>query len=238
MKRSSLIYIIITLALLIICLVALVILCFYNQNFPSKQGVIVGEVVGVHRDYAVYIKPIGNTGTKHLLEFELSTNTTFASGPVVESFAQMPELAPGAVIEISYTFTPYSRDYYLGITTIDSIKVAESTSSVEEWPKLILNEDFDWNRPSDGMRMKGEVMYVATLDEPISGYIVYVKNDSVVHWGKYFIKTDNIFLTDELRELLDRKSIGYIIDITALGHGVPFENSSIYGTFVVELLSE
>ncbi len=238
MKKSSLIYFIVILALLIIYLAALVVSCFCNQNLPSKQGVIVGEVVGVHKDYVVYIKPAGNTGTKNLLEFEFSNNVAFDSGPVGDSLSEMPELAVGSVIEINYTFTPYSRDYHLGRAIIDSIKVAESSSGVEEWPKLILNENFDWDRPSDGMRMKGTVMYVATLDEPIEGYIVYVKNDSVSRWGKYFIKADNIFLTDEFRELLDSKSIGYTIDITALGHGVPFENSSIYGTFVAELLSE
>jgi hypothetical protein len=86
--------------------------------------------------------------------------------------------------------------------------------------------------------MKGEVIYSATLNLPIVGYLVYIENDREARLGKYFIKADNIFLTDELRELLDGKCTGYTVDITALDNGAPFKNSSIYGTFVVELLSE
>lgn len=229
MKKHLIILAVILLAITLLCLIPFII---HYSTLPRETcGTVVGEVLAVKTSH-IYIKPINDDGTKQLLEFRLTEDTTFNSD--TNHSDNVHELTVGTKVEIDYTLQ--IGDGWL-LTYADSIKVVESSIS-EEWPELIINEDFDWDVPSDGKRMKGEVIYSATLNSPIAGYLVYIESDREARLGKYFIKADNTFLTDELRELLDGKSTGYTIDITALDNGAPFKNSSIYGTFVVELLNE
>ncbi len=226
-----LIFLAITLAFILICLGAVFIPYLLNQP-QTGSGVIVGEIVGSRNNY-VYVKPVGDQGTKQLFDFKLTSNTSFASGPVGDDFSTMPEIAPGTVVEIRYTYK--KGDGWLTVTA-DSIKKADTSASTKDWPDLIVNEDFDWDKSSVGRRITGEVVYTVKTVAP-EGYIIYIKEYNEAYWGELFIKADNKFITDELRELLDSGATGYTVELHTL-ENTPFEYSSILGAFVINLIEE
>lgn len=232
MKKSMLIFLAITLAFILICL-GVVFIPYLLSQPRTGSGVIVGEVVGTQYSY-VYVKPVGDQGTKQLLDFKLTAETSFASGPVGDEFGTMPELAPGTEVEIRYT---YKRgDGWLTVTA-DSIKTADASASTEDWPDLIPDEDFDWDKSPVGIRIQGEVVYTVKLNSPTEGYIVYVKQNNETYWRELFIKADNKFITNKLRELLDDGATGYTVELHTL-ESTPFEYSSILGAFVIDLIEE
>lgn len=226
-----LIFIAITLAFVLVCLGAVFIPYWLNQP-QTGNGVIVGEIVGSRTNY-VYVKPVGDQGTKQLLHFQLSSDTSFASGSVGDDFSTMPELAPGTVVEIRYTYK--KGDGWFTVTA-DSIKTADASATTEGWPELIADEDFDWHKSSAGRRITAEVLYTVKTEAP-EGYIIYVKEYNEAYWGEFFIKADNKFITDELRELLDSGAAGYTVELHTL-ENTPFDYSTILGTFIINLIEE
>lgn len=218
--------IIITIAFILICVTPLLI--YHFSTLPPKEtnGTIVGEVVAADRDYVLYVKPVADNGTKQLLEFRLANNTK------LESFSNISDLTAGTVVEINYTSVKAKN--IAPTITADSIRIVAPSSSSSEWPKLVLNEDFSWDYIDIASRSKGEVIYVAKLSSPIEGYLVYI-NDSDLRFKSYFIRNDNIFLTDEIKALLEQKATGYIVEAEGL-NGELFIDSAIRPTFSIELI--
>ena len=218
--------IIVTIAFILICITPLLI--YHFSTLPPKEtiGTIVGEVVATDRDYVLYVKPVADNGTKQLLEFRLANDTK------LESFSNISDLTAGTVVEINYTRVKTKN--VAPTITADSIRIVDSSSSSSEWPKLVLNEDFSWDYIDISSRNKGEVIYVAKLSHPIEGYLVYI-NDSDLRFKSYFIRNDNIFLTDELKALLEQKSTGYIVEAEGLIGELSID-STIRPTFSIELI--
>ena len=218
--------IIITIAFILICITPLLI--YHFSTLPPKEtnGTIVGEVVAADRDYVLYVKPVADNGTKQLLEFRLANDTK------LESFSNISDLTAGTVVEINYTSVKAKN--IAPTITADSIRIVVPSSSSSEWPKLALNEDFSWDYIDIASRSKGEVIYIAKLSSPIEGYLVYI-NDSDLRFKSYFIRNDNIFLTDELKALLEQKATGYIVEAEGL-NGELFMDSTIRPTFSIELI--
>lgn len=230
-------FIIITLAFIVVCVAVAGI--FYWVSLPPKpvHGTIVGEVVATKSDAFVYVKPVGDKGTKQLLELCISSDTSFDSGDFTEgqSIDTIPELIVGTIVKIEYTYQAY--DKYSGRTTADSIKTVTSDATSNEWPSLVLHEDYSWNSWDTGTQTTGEVIYVAKLDSPIEGYMVYINHNSEYRIQQYFIETNNMFLTDELKELLEQKEVGYTVKAKGLATA-PFEKSIIIAAISIDLVKE
>ena len=222
-------FIIITLVFIAVCLAVAGV--FYWKSLPPKpvHGTIVGEVVATHNNYVVYIKPIGDNGTKQLLEFRLTNDTAFGSGITLNSSNEISELIPGAIVEINYTLQ--EQKGALARITADSIKISSPNTS-SEWPLLILNKDYSWSVDKKHGGMKGEVAYVTKLTAPLEGYIIYVKHGNDARWGQYFLEKSNKFLNEELINLLEQRATGYTVEIDGIT-SYPFEKSPICGTFCI-----
>ena len=223
-------FIIITLVFIFIVITPLLIYHFTTLPPKETSGTIVGEVVSTKSETFVYIKPIGDQGTKQLLELRVSEDTSFASGDPGESINAMPELDIGATVEINYTHQPQKEG--AGRTIINNIKTVDSQSESTEWPELVLNEDYPDDSTKIVSRATGEVIYVVKLNYPIEGYIVYINHDNEYRIQQYFIEKNNVFLTDNLKELLEQRTIGYNIQAEGLATA-PFENSTIRTAFSI-----
>ena len=200
----------ILMALLVIILASTVVAILSCSLFENKvEGTIVGEVFMLYKEY-VYIKPVGDQGTKQLLEFQILSDSSFASGHSYDDFENAPELVVGTVVEIDYTYDPD-----IAKTSIDSIKVTNGDSASIEWPELEINKDYSYTDNNVGTWNIGEVEYVVKLNSPMKGYIVYLDEGSN-KLGDYWIDADHKFLVEHWRELFEKGSTGYIIKMTRL----------------------
>lgn len=201
---------ILVMILIVITLVAMVLLMFSCTLFDNKvEGTIVGEVFILYKEH-VYIKPVGDQGTKQLLGFHILSDTTFDSGHFCDDFKNAPELAVGTVVEIDYTYDPD-----IAKTSVDSIRVADSDATLTEWPELEINKDYSYTENNVGTWNIGTVEYVVKLSSPMKGYIVYL-NEGSNRLGEYWIDTNHKFLVEYWRELFEEGSTGYIIKMTRL----------------------
>lgn len=201
---------IIMVLLAVIILVATVLLMFSCFLFDNKiEGTIVGEVFILYREY-VYIKPVGDQGTKQLLGFHILSDTSFDSGHSYDDFKNAPELAAGTVVEIDYTYDPD-----IAKTSVDSIRIADGDVTLTEWPELEINKDYSYTENNVGTWNVGEVECVVKLSSPMKGYIVYL-NEGSSRLGEYWIDADHKFLVEYWRDLFEKGSTGYIIKMTRL----------------------
>lgn len=201
---------ILVMILTVITLVAMVLLMFSCTIFDNKvEGTIVGEVFILYKEY-VYIKPVGDQGTKQLLEFQILSDSSFASGHSFDDFQNAPELAVGTVVEVDYTYDPD-----IAKTSVDSIKVTDGDGASMEWPELEINKDYSYTENNVGTWDIGEVKYVVKLNSPMKGYIVYLDEGSN-KLGDYWIDADHKFLVEYWRELFEKGSTGYKIKMTKL----------------------
>ena len=222
--------ILITLVLIIMCITPLIIY-YFSSLTKIEHKTIIGEVVSTHNNnYVVYIKPIGDEGTKHLLEIKLIDSTTFESGVTLNSLGEIPELAVGTIIEVTYNVQ--ERKNASQKITANNIKISSQSTS-KKWPELTANKDYSWNPEKFDGRTQGEVAYVVKLTEPIEGYIIYVKHSGDARWDKCFVEKNNKFLDDVLINLLEQRTTAYSINIKNLSV-YPFENSDIQGVFSID----
>ncbi len=199
----------------------------------KETGTLVGVVTAVETGY-LYIKPVNDSGSNHLLKINITSDTSYASSSQ-DSLADISELHIMATIEIDYTYNPSSFEI-----TANSIKTVDDNTPNVNWIELSENKFHLFNYPSLSAKKSGTVFHVTKITSPKQGYIVSIlqKNEKGLfksessEFESYWIDIDNKSLTDELKNLFEENQIGYTVEIKKSGSS-PFKG--IYSAYSIEL---
>ncbi|MBQ7873341.1 MAG: hypothetical protein IJ360_05155 [Clostridia bacterium] len=212
----------------VILATAIIIVALTSLFSDDAEGTVIGEVVMLYKEH-VYIKPVGDEGTKQLLEFHIFEDTDFASGHSYKDFENAPELLVGTVVEIEYKY-----DSDTAKTTANGIKAVDPNDASSKWSELeFLEEVNGYNSKFEGYGL-GTVQYIVRVDYPQKGYIVYL-DESLMSLEKYWIAEDSIVADDKVIELLEEGEVGFKVKMSK------YDNTELKGmwtAFALEYIEE
>lgn len=201
----------------------------------KETGSLVGVITAVETGH-LYIKPVNDNGSSHLLKINISSDTSYASAsqdPMQDSLADIPELHIRATVEIDYTYNPSAFEI-----TANSIRTVDDNTPTFNWIPLTENKLHLFNYPALSAKKSGMVFHVAKITSPKLGYIVYIlqKNEGGLFntFESYWVDIDNKSLTDELKTLFEENQIGYTIKIKKSGSSFFKGISSAYSIELIE----
>lgn len=181
--------------------------------------------------YYIKVRPVGWGNNQELLNFTVNCDTEMESefGP---DLSRIPELKVGAIVEITHTYKMFGygdwhpddlRNYYVYGYEAFSIRLYEGEykgyqvvlqknrafSPLSIAPSWITS----YNVASDNV-----VSYVAKVNYPLRGYIVYIEGDRFPYW-----LGEGLIIDPATKRALDSGAVGYSVKI-ADGHNHPFNN--------------
>ena len=238
MKKTSIL-------VLILVLLLVPMLSLYSCDESKYQRTVVGEVEFVCSgfDYhSVYVKPIDQENLGIWIPLKVSEKTQTVSKFSIEP-EEMPELAVGTVVEVKYSIkAPRKNEGLLSEYEAISVKMFDNSFVVEnQYVPFKLTDGYEHSWIANtGTRDKGTVAYVAKLDAPISGYIIYltdrfVKDSMKMYWldEEALGRDGGISIPAELQEMIEAGQTGYEVAIYGL-KSYPFENLDMESVLSVD----
>ena len=235
---------------LILVLLLVPMLSLYSCDVGAKT--IIGEVMYVKvnpyelRDdvsinvlnYHLYLKPAGQSADAEWIDFNVDIDTTMESD-FCKNIEDMPELAIGATVEITFNAKPkrkpgsYSASYHVKNIRTVNINDGEEINNPEfdlvyfNNHKTYFNGDF---YSPEGL----EVVHVAKADCPEGGYIVYIDlHESENSLECYWIGSDTV-ISSTVESLLPDGLVGKRVDVS-YEETYPFYNRNIRLAHLIRL---
>ena len=230
-----------------------------KKEIMTTVGVI--EYVKTYWYHCVYIRPMDQDDNGIWIPIKV-TKKTKTDSPFNIDTSSMPELAVGSVVEVVYDATLPKTEIWVQIKNIIynrkttdipldsynaiSVKLASSTEKVEKQKTpLKLTEGYEYApEANEGDCDKGTVVHVAKIDDPISGYLIYLDDNTFDYncvLTVYFIDSEafedensRMFMTEEIKRRIESFEIGYKIKVWQSATS-PFKQVGIHSAQSVDI---
>ena len=248
-QRTKIIAIILAIALIIaIAFISI-------EIFRTRSTTTVGEVVYVNYffsdesepfedrvfAYDVYIKPLGNAENQDWIHLLIDENTITQSKKNTD-ISQMPELAIGAIVEVvrnaeinkpkNNSSAPLFSAFYA-----ESIKLVENYSDEIDSTavSLVKNKKYEPNLIEGAPMTDGTLVGVIPVNQPIQGYIVYVRTDETNKLQKFWIdESTRLDFDNEIKSTIEAGITGVRVSVTPTT-ATPFSgaNKHVYSLHLI-----
>lgn len=228
----------IAISILLILVLILAVRCAGSYIYSHRTATMTGEIAYVLNSkyddpeyvyYNIYVKPLAKRENQDIIPFEIREGCVLDDSISDILLSEDSQLLVGTNVEITYY-----EESVTGYYSVKSIKPQSNDSPVGSEFYYDLVPDYKTNTQL-GRIVLGEVTYIAEMNIPEKGYLIYIKE------RLYPLTLDELFIDertygdDDFYELL---STGELLGRTVkckVGTTAPFKNSAYSWVLDIEL---